>query len=130
MDKTFKFSLIFLVVVFVGLLIFETMGGNSVDNDFLEKMVEGEVTVTAQPVVTDSGMEIFTSMDTHTVDLEEDLKETAYIEVDGNKYQPVEWIGDPSGGHHRSGSIIFEEEFNEFILHMTIGGENKKFNWK
>ncbi len=130
MDKTFKLSLIFLTVVFAGLLIFEIMGGNSVDNDFLEKTVEGEVTVTAQPVITDSGMDIFTSMDTHTVDLEEDLKETVYIEVDGNKYEPVEWVGDPPGGHHRSGRIVFGEEFSEFILHMTIGGENKKFNWK
>ena len=52
------------------------------------------------------------------------------VKVDGREYRPAEWIGDPPGGHHRSGNLIFEEEFNEFILHIAIGGENKKFNWK
>ena len=130
MDKTFKLSLIFLTVFFAGLLVFEVMDSESIDNNFSEKRVDGKVVVTAQPTITESGMEIFISMDTHTVDLEEDPQETAYVEVDGLEYEPIEWIGDPPGGHHRSGSLIFEEGFSEFILHMTIGGENKKFNWK
>ncbi len=129
MNRIFKISLIFLAIIFSTLLIFE--GGNeSVDKGFSEKTMEGEVVVTALPVITDSGMNIFISMDTHTGDLGENLKDVSYIRTDKGEYRPIDWVGDYPGGHHRSGKLVFEGSFEKFTFYIdSIGGENKKFKW-
>ena len=131
MNKTFKLSATFLFIIFAALLFFRTNGGDK-NIDFPEKIdSEGEVTVSAQPTASNSGMEIIVLMDTHTVDMEESLEEVSYLESNGDRYEPIEWIGDPPGGHHRSGSLFFDKEFTNFTLHIeSIGGEHKKFNWK
>ncbi len=131
MSKTFKLSAALLIIVFTALLVFEGVGKET-GSSFSRKINdEGQVTVNVEPIISDSGMEIVIFMDTHTVDLEENLKEVSYIESNGQRYDPVEWIGDPPGGHHRAGSLIFKNEFSDFTLHIeSIGGESKKFNWK
>ncbi|MEJ7930213.1 hypothetical protein WG922_09520 [Ramlibacter sp. AN1015] len=45
-------------------------------------------------------------MDTHTGDLQDDLREAAVLVVDGTELRPVQWTA-PSGGHHREGELSF-----------------------
>mgnify|MGYP005839986349 CR=1 FL=1 len=48
------------------------------------------------------------SMNTHSVELDYDLLQISTSEDDlGTAYSPVKWEGSPSGGHHRSGVLIF-----------------------
>ena len=47
-------------------------------------------------------------MNTHTVDLGEDMVAVSTLEDDqGRKYQPTLWEGSGPGGHHRRGTLVF-----------------------
>ena len=47
-------------------------------------------------------------IDTHSGSLDFDLTRISIVEDDrGSKYQPLDWQGSPSGGHHRSGILTF-----------------------
>ncbi|MCJ7594626.1 MAG: hypothetical protein MUO52_07655 [Desulfobacterales bacterium] len=47
-------------------------------------------------------------MNTHTVDLSEDMVAVSTLEDDqGRSYQPTNWEGSGPGGHHRSGTLVF-----------------------
>lgn len=46
--------------------------------------------------------------DTHSQALNDDLtKEAVLVAKDGTKVSPVDWKGDPPGGHHRKGVLRF-----------------------
>lgn len=46
------------------------------------------------------------TFDTHTQNLGDDVAKSASLVADGDKtYSPVEWQGDPPGGHHRKGLL-------------------------
>lgn len=48
------------------------------------------------------------AMNTHSVELNEDLVSESVLIADGkDEYKPVSWEGAPSGGHHRSGMLTF-----------------------
>lgn len=48
------------------------------------------------------------SMNTHSVELDQDLTKSAVlIDDQGNEYKPIKWDG-PVGGHHREGTLIFK----------------------
>ncbi len=50
------------------------------------------------------------SISTHSVSLDFDLTEISKLEDDlGNSYKPISWDGSPSGGHHRSGTLKFQQ---------------------
>lgn len=46
-------------------------------------------------------------LDTHSVELADDLTQTAILIADGKEYRPTAWRGDPAGGHHREGILEF-----------------------
>lgn len=47
-------------------------------------------------------------MNTHTVELDQDLTKSAVLTDDqGRKYEPIRWEG-PVGGHHREGLLVFK----------------------
>lgn len=73
---------------------------------------EGEVTIMATPQDLSDKAESWDfeiSVDTHSVELSEDLTEVSVlIDGGGNKYQPTVWDGDPPEGHHRSGILKFK----------------------
>ena len=48
-------------------------------------------------------------LDTHSVELDYDMVQVAtLLDNNGASYKPVEWQGDPPGGHHRQGKLIFK----------------------
>ncbi len=130
MKFNFKILTVIFILVFAILLILQIT--NPKESGYFPRKVDdrGEVTVSAKPLVSEDGFKIVLYIDTHTVDLKEDLKKVAYITQESERHDPIDWIGDPSGGHHRSGSLFFDGNFTDFSLHIeSIGGESKKFNW-
>lgn len=70
----------------------------------------GSVKVSVKPVdfSLDSPVTFKISFDTHSVDLDFDLTKISLLEDgNGNRYEPSEWKGSASGGHHRSGTLVF-----------------------
>lgn len=48
-------------------------------------------------------------MDTHTKPLNDNLAQvTVLVDEAGRHYTPVAWQGDPPGGHHRKGVLLFK----------------------
>ena len=74
-------------------------------------------------------------MNTHSIELGEDLTQVSVlVDEDGNEYKPVEWRGDPPGGHHRAGTLIFGEiapaSKSIVLIIRQIGGiAERKFEW-
>jgi len=73
-------------------------------------------------------------MDTHSVELDQDMTESAVL-IDGQdkEYKPIGWEG-PSGGHHREGVLVFDpiEPMPKYIelKIKNIGGVNERlFKW-
>lgn len=49
-------------------------------------------------------------LNTHSVPLDQDLATVSVLRDDqGREYKPVQWDGDPPGGHHRKGVLVFPE---------------------
>lgn len=73
---------------------------------------QGSVTVTATPRYSagrEAALEFEIVMDTHSVELNDDLVKAAVMIADnGNEYRPSAWEGDMPGGHHRSGILKFQ----------------------
>lgn len=48
------------------------------------------------------------SMNTHSVELDQDMTRVATLVDDqGKELVPLRWEGSPPGGHHRSGKLVF-----------------------
>lgn len=98
---------------------------------------EGGVEVAVTPVnLFDSSKWAFEiSLTTHSVELSEDMLEVSKLVLDlGETLIPTGWEGDPPGGHHRSGVLVFEEDFSlpEVALKIFgVGGvPEREFKWK
>lgn len=76
------------------------------------------------------------SMDTHTKPLDTDLVQAAVLTDDGGgRYAPVSWRGDPPGGHHRKGYLLFPlPEGKPKAVELTIkdlgGVAERVFRWE
>ncbi len=73
------------------------------------------------------------SMNTHSVELGEDLTQSAVlIGDDGKEYKPVKWEGSP-GGHHREGVLSFASiiPYPQYLTLQikNIGGVERSFSW-
>jgi hypothetical protein len=68
------------------------------------------VTAKAKPlVVTGDRWEFEIVLETHTGDLGDDLLKTSVLVTDNDvRLRPLEWHGDPPGGHHRKGVLVFQ----------------------
>ena len=75
-------------------------------------------------------------MNTHSVELSDDLQRTATLVDAAGKEQPaLGWKGDPPGGHHRSGELRFKAlspRPQALELRIARPGENapRVFRWK
>ncbi len=68
----------------------------------------GEVTVKIQPRQLDAGGAVFTIIfDTHSVELNQDLRSQARLVVGGTTWPTASWTGDGPSGHHREGDLRF-----------------------
>lgn len=73
---------------------------------------EGQVTVKVVPLTLAAGAETWRFeivFDTHTVPLTQDLLAVAALAAPGGEdRRPLAWEGDPPGGHHRKGVLVFQ----------------------
>ncbi|OGY97424.1 MAG: hypothetical protein A2128_00110 [Candidatus Liptonbacteria bacterium GWC1_60_9] len=70
---------------------------------------EGAATISVAPRKSaNDGWEVEITLDTHSVELNDDLTKVAVLIVDNESYYPITWNGDPPGGHHREGVLIFD----------------------
>ena len=70
----------------------------------------GSVTVAVKPTALAVGEPVAfdIAMNTHSVDLGDDLTKIALLRDDsGKEYKPTAWEGPEGGGHHRSGTLKF-----------------------
>lgn len=69
---------------------------------------EVEVAVTPKNIRKDALIwEFEVVMDTHSVELDDDMVVASELVANGAAYQPISWEGDPPGGHHRAGVLKF-----------------------
>lgn len=105
-------------------------------NTFVSQTIEGGmVAVEVEPREYNSDAWVFEiDLVTHSVDLSEDLITVSMLtDAQGNEYKASGWKGDPPGGHHRSGQLIFSgiAESTEFSLNIKeVGGIAERiFTW-
>ena len=68
----------------------------------------GGVTVEAVPRgITGPEWKFELSFNTHSQPLTDDPTVTAVLVADGRELRPKAWQGDPPGGHHRKGILVF-----------------------
>lgn len=71
-------------------------------------------------------------IDTHSGSLDFDLVKISVLEDSkGNKYVPSEWQGTGSGGHHRSGNLVFSKvDESAGKLKLTVKDDSQRvFEW-
>jgi hypothetical protein len=96
----------------------------------------GGVTVRATPGTLSGGIwEFRIAFDTHSQDLRDDVAKSATLVADGASHAPLEWQGDPPGGHHRKGVLRFTAPAGRpaaIELRLSRPGEPKPrvFRWK
>lgn len=75
-------------------------------------------------------------MDTHSVDLKDDMVKASLLRDDtGKQYQPIAWDGAGPGGHHREGSLKFEPLLGqpkviELVIKGIAGVPERVFKWE
>lgn len=71
---------------------------------------ENGITITVTPEeFSDNEWKFSIAIDTHAGELTTDLENhAALIDEQGNTHAPRSWSGDPPGGHHRNGILLFD----------------------
>ena len=96
----------------------------------------GGVVVKATPGTLSGGIwEFEIAFETHSQDLQDDVAKSASLVADGVASAPLEWRGDPQGGHHRKGVLRFKAPAArpaaiELRLSRTGEAEPRVFRWK
>ena len=98
---------------------------------------QASVTVTVTPIILSVESEEWkfdVVMDTHSVELDQDMTKVAILTDDsGKEYGPVRWEGALAGGHHREG-ILFFVPITPYPQHLKlnikdVGGVQRLFSW-
>lgn len=98
---------------------------------------EGMVTikVTPQAFSEASPLRFDVVLDTHSVPLNHDMREIAVLDSGGgSEYKATAWNGDPPGGHHRKGVLVFAP-INPMPASLTLkirgvaGVSERIFTW-
>ncbi|MEK7465723.1 MAG: hypothetical protein AAB631_03025 [Patescibacteria group bacterium] len=95
---------------------------------------EGSVTVKITPNLS-SEVAFEVALDTHSEDLSADLTQTVMLkDENGKEYKPVRWEGDPPGGHHRNGLLMFGSiaplpKTLQLVVGKVGGVEGRTFLW-
>ncbi len=95
------------------------------------------MTVDVTPTVLDAGKPLAfdIAMNTHSVDLGDDLTKIAILRDDaGKEYKPTAWDGPDGGGHHRSGTLQFpalstKPRYVELVIKGLAQVPERVFRW-
>jgi len=96
----------------------------------------GGVSVMATPGELAGGVwEFQIAFNTHSQDLRDDLAKSASLVAGGAVSVPLEWRGDPPGGHHRKGVLRFKAPAGrpaviELRLARPGEAEPRVFRWR
>lgn len=98
---------------------------------------DGPVTVIVVPRKSASAgtWEFEITLETHSVELNEDSMKTSVLIADNKNYEPIAWDGDPRGGHHRKGILKFAPISPQpkliTLKILPVGGiEERNFTWQ
>ncbi|HEY4524695.1 MAG TPA: hypothetical protein VJL36_03015 [Candidatus Paceibacterota bacterium] len=95
---------------------------------------EGSISVQVTPKLTSETVFEIT-LDTHSEELLVDLVPAATLEDEtGKEYKPKRWAGDPPGGHHREGMLIFNQiapppKILQLTIRQIVGVPERRFKW-
>ncbi len=97
----------------------------------------GSVTVDVTPTALEVGKPLAfdIAMNTHSVDLSDDLTKIATLRDDtGKEYKPTAWDGPDGGGHHRSGTLQFaslspKPKYVELVIKGLAQVPERVFRW-
>lgn len=98
---------------------------------------QGAVTITVVPLelsAESAQWEFDIVMDTHSVELNQDMvKSAVLIDDQGKEYKPLKWEGS-IGGHHRAGVLTFSQIIpipKSIKLNISgIGDTTRSFDWR
>ncbi len=148
--KNPKFIIIGGVLVVTGLLLVAYFLGQKDLVDFwdkkqkvsqasLEQQIneEGAVSVMVLPhkITVTAPWEFEISLDTHSVELNQDLTQVSILSDDkGNEFRPIRWDGPDSGGHHLEGVLVFQAinplpSYFELKINNVGGIPERLFKW-
>lgn len=92
------------------------------------------ITIEASPRrVDDRAAVISITLDTHSGDLDVNLRKRSTLTVDGTPWLAAAYLGDGPGGHHREGTLRFRSRgpaTGSMHLVITGFGETTKFSWR
>lgn len=98
-----------------------------------EKEIQG-VGVLVTPTVQNKEVIFDISMQSHTVELAEDLMQISELkDQSGKVYKALAWEGAPAGGHHRAGLLKFILDSKPREITLTIRqfrAEDLIFSWE
>ena len=108
--------------------------GNNLESQENE---DGNVTVTVTPKVLEIGKNpVFEiEFETHSVDLSFDVsKQSVLVDDKAVSLNQSVWDGSPPGGHHRSGTLSFNNSLTqtnnvELIIKNIAGVAERKYKW-
>jgi len=97
----------------------------------------GNVDVAVTPTALNIGepMAFEIAMNTHSVDLSDDMTQIAILRDDaGKEYEPTAWDGGEPGGHHREGILKFtvlagKPKSVELVIKGMAGVSERIFKW-
>ncbi len=109
---------IVLAALAVGIALQSTAGAESPGSAQIKPLPtqvnkEGQVVVRVTPLALSTAADPWrfeVQLDTHVMPLDQDLRTVAVL-TDGNGHdeRPTAWEGDPPGGHHRKGVLLFRQ---------------------
>lgn len=130
--------LVFVLIAIVALVFFWPRQPEPAPVYETQEQAGGEVTVSVTPVTLEPKQkpQFQISFETHSVDLDFDVSEIALLVDDqGNTYGLATWNGSPPGGHHRQGTLTFENPLPVIVesvvlsLNTVAGVPDRSFQW-
>ena len=138
-----NFKLIIISLVIIGSMTVTSTALFADENEFANNLTENiqkvnRVTFKVKPeIIPNESINIFISMDTHSVNLNFNMVEIASLSsADGKLIYPNSWTGSSEGGHHREGYLTFRyytDNLKELELLVTPPGRKFKemrFQWE